>query len=158
MRMNKKVIAIAVSSLLMVGCANTHTKQDTGAGLGALLGGGLAYGLGQYSSNKEIWTVLGIALGAIIGSNIGQQLDERDKMLAGMAMQRSLEYAPDNQMNTWKNPNTGNSGTVVPMSTVVNNNGTPCREFTTTIFVGGKQEQGYGTACRQSDGNWKIVQ
>ncbi len=33
-----------------------------------------------------------------------------------------------------------------------------CREFQQTIVVGGQQQQGYGRACRQPDGSWKIVQ
>ncbi|SVA64445.1 uncharacterized protein METZ01_LOCUS117299, partial [marine metagenome] len=35
--------------------------------------------------------------------------------------------------------------------------GSPCREFTTTVLIGGEEQQGYGTACRQSDGSWKII-
>lgn len=31
-----------------------------------------------------------------------------------------------------------------------------CREFTETIVVGGRKEQGYGTACLQADGAWQI--
>lgn len=32
-----------------------------------------------------------------------------------------------------------------------------CREFTQIIEVGGRKEEGYGTACQQPDGSWKIV-
>ncbi len=32
-----------------------------------------------------------------------------------------------------------------------------CREYTRTIYVGGYQKQGYGTACLQPDGSWQIV-
>jgi hypothetical protein len=32
-----------------------------------------------------------------------------------------------------------------------------CREFQQTITVGGQTQEAYGTACRQSDGSWKIV-
>ena len=64
--MKHLVIAIVASSALLTGCAGTYSKQDTGTAAGALLGGDLAYGLGQNSSNKEIWTVLGIGLGAIL--------------------------------------------------------------------------------------------
>lgn len=32
-----------------------------------------------------------------------------------------------------------------------------CREFTRDIRVGGKIQEGYGTACMQPDGAWKIV-
>ncbi|MEE8203551.1 MAG: hypothetical protein V3R74_07315, partial [Alphaproteobacteria bacterium] len=33
-----------------------------------------------------------------------------------------------------------------------------CREYQTTVNVGGQVEQAYGTACRQPDGSWQIVQ
>ena len=31
-----------------------------------------------------------------------------------------------------------------------------CREYTKTIYIGGKAVEGYGTACRQQDGSWEI--
>lgn len=33
-----------------------------------------------------------------------------------------------------------------------------CREFTKTIYVGGRAQQGYGTSCLQPDGSWQITQ
>ena len=155
----KKVVLLAIVSIFLVsGCAGTYSKQDTGTAVGALAGGGLAYGLGQNSSNKEIWTVLGIGLGAMLGNQIGQQLDERDRLMMGQSFQVALEQAPDNNSSSWNNPNTGNSGYTTPTRTVVASNGTPCREFTQTVNIGGKAQQAYGTACRQADGSWKIVQ
>jgi hypothetical protein len=32
-----------------------------------------------------------------------------------------------------------------------------CREYQTTITIGGKPEKAYGRACRQPDGTWKQV-
>jgi len=156
--MNKLVIATVVSATLMTGCAGSYSKQDSGTAAGALLGGGLAYGLGQNSSNKEIWTVLGIGLGAMLGNQIGQQLDERDRLMMGQSFQTALEQAPDNSSSSWNNPNTGNSGQTMPTRTVMASNGTPCREFTQTVMIGGQSQQVYGTACRMSDGSWKIQQ
>ena len=154
--MNKLVIATAMSAALLTGCAGTYSKQDTGTAAGALLGGGLAYGLGQNSSNKEIWTVLGIGLGAMLGNQIGQQLDERDRLMMGQSFQTALERAPDNHGQSWSNPNTGNSGYTMPTRTVVASNGTPCREVTQTVMIGGKSQQAYGRACRMADGSWQI--
>ena len=155
----KKLMLVGLVSLpLISGCAGTYSKQDTGTAAGALLGGGLAYGLGQNSSNKEIWTVLGIGLGAMLGSQIGQQLDERDRLMMGQSFQTALESASDNTSSSWRNPNTGNSGYTTPTRTVVASNGTPCREFQQTVMIGGQQQQAYGTACRTADGSWKIQQ
>ncbi|MDQ2102275.1 hypothetical protein [Azospirillum isscasi] len=36
-------------------------------------------------------------------------------------------------------------------------NGQLCREYQTTIMVGGVAQPGYGTACRQADGSWRVV-
>ena len=72
-------------------------------------------------------------------------------------MHTTLESIPDNAQTKWVNPNTNESGTMTVIKTN-SNSGTPCREFTQTIYVGGKAVQGYGTACRQADGSWKIIQ
>jgi surface antigen len=32
-----------------------------------------------------------------------------------------------------------------------------CREFQQTVVIGGEEEQAHGTACRQSNGSWRIV-
>ena len=35
--------------------------------------------------------------------------------------------------------------------------GRTCREFQQTVIIGGREEQSYGTACRDGNGDWKIV-
>lgn len=32
-----------------------------------------------------------------------------------------------------------------------------CREYQSTLSVGGASQRGYGTACLQPDGSWRIV-
>ncbi len=32
-----------------------------------------------------------------------------------------------------------------------------CREYTRTVYIGGRAQDAYGTACQQSDGSWMIV-
>lgn len=36
--------------------------------------------------------------------------------------------------------------------------GQECREYRSTVNVGGVRQPIYGTACRQPDGSWRIVQ
>lgn len=38
-----------------------------------------------------------------------------------------------------------------------NDYGQYCREYNALIFVGGQKQSGYGTACYQPDGSWKVV-
>ena len=156
--MKKLAIATAVSAVLLTGCAGTYDKAQTGAVLGALTGTALAYGLGKDSGNKDLWLIAGGAAGGLFGHSIGKKLDERDRLLLGETVQQTLEKAPDNSVGSWNNPNSGNSGTIVPTQTHMSATNQPCREFTTTINIGGQQQQGVGTACRQADGSWLIQQ
>ena len=151
-----EVIAIVLALCLVTGCSTQLTKQDTGSVIGALAGGALAYSAGKDSSNKGLWTALGIGAGAMMGNQIGAALDQRDRLLLGQATQATLENAPDNAQGSWRNPNSGASGTIRPTATTMSATGTPCREFVQTIYVGGQAKEGYGRACRQADGSWKI--
>ena len=58
--------------------------------------------------------------------------------------------------SVWRNPDSGNSGSVTPIKTYAQPSGTYCREFAQTITVGGNTEQAYGHACRMPDGTWKL--
>lgn len=72
-------------------------------------------------------------------------------------LQHALENNPTDQAADWINPDSGRAGAVVPTRTFTGVAGQPCREFVTTITIGGEEQQGYGTACRQPDGNWQVV-
>ena len=152
----KKLMMIGLITLpLMSGCAGTYNKATTGAALGALTGTALAYGLGKDSSKKGLWLIAGAGLGAMVGNNIGKKLDERDQLLLGQTFEQTMEHGPTNSVGSWSNPDSGNSGTVSPTQTTVAGNSV-CREFQTTINIGGELTQGWGKACRMGDGSWKI--
>ena len=155
MKKYQKFLAIGLISMSLLGCANM-TREESGNVIGALIGGALAYELAGDSSNKEIWVATGIIGGALAGGHYAV-LTEPSQRMNATNMHTTLESIPDNAQTKWINPNTNESGTMTVVRTN-NNNGTPCREFTQTIYVGGKAVQGYGTACRQADGSWKIIQ
>lgn len=85
------------------------------------------------------------------------QLEGVELQAMADTFQYSLENNPTNQASDWVNPDTKRSGAVVPVKTFENAQGQPCREFVTTIVIADKEEQGYGTACRQPDGSWQLV-
>lgn len=99
----------------------------------------------------------GTLLGAFAGSEIGKSLDKADIAYAERTRQRTLESNPSGTTSTWTNPDSGHSGTITPVKTYQQADGNYCREYQTTVTVGGKTEEAYGTACRQPDGTWKIV-
>jgi surface antigen len=106
-----------------------------------------------------VWTLLLLALGwgtAVEAQNLGAlAVPERQAM--SDTLQYALENNPSNQGADWVNPDTGRSGAVVPTRTFSGPAGEPCREFISTIIIAGREEQGYGRACRQPDGTWQVV-
>ena len=157
-----KVSAVVLSLGLLAACANEPGQQGgiSKQGAGTVLGGiggavaGAQFGKG---TGQLVGVAAGTLLGAFLGNEVGKSLDRADQVERANATHRALETTPSNQPVSWRNPDTGNSGTITPRPAVQTAGGETCREFTQTISVGGKQEQGYGRACRQPDGSWKIV-
>ncbi len=157
--MNKKVlrglVTIALIGILTASCATMEQNPKTTVGA---VGGGALGGLILAAAGGNAAAIAAGAVGGILlGGMVGNLLDERDKRLAAEAAQRALETAPTGNAVPWKNPDSGHYGTVTPTKTYQMAGGSYCREYQTTVIIDGKQERGYGTACRQPDGSWKIV-
>jgi len=147
-------IALVAAISLLVGCANTGAKTGIGAAGGAAAGGLI----GAAAGGGATGIIGGVLLGGLLGGAVGNALDQRDARLAQEANQQAFENAQTGSSTQWRNPDSGHSGTVTPTRTFENASGQPCREFQQTITVGGQTEQAYGTACRQADGTWRVVQ
>lgn len=150
----------AVSVFVVVGtvaaCSNDTGPKQTG---GTILGGiGGAVAGAQFGKGKGnlAMTALGTLLGAYVGSEVGKSLDRADQQYAMQAENRA-HAAPVGQTISWNNPDSGNSGTYTPVRDGRDQSGNYCREYQTTVNIGGQSEQAYGTACRQPDGSWKVV-
>lgn len=85
-------------------------------------------------------------------------MDAADRREASRAAQTALESKPSGTTTSWCNPDSGNSGSVTPTRTYQAQSGNYCREYEQTVTIGGKTQTAYGTACRQPDGNWQVVQ
>jgi surface antigen len=154
--MMKKVAAVALTALVLAGCAGTGPKQGVGTVAGAVGGAAIGSQFGRGTGNVAA-IAAGTLIGALIGSEVGKSLDTADRAAIDAAHHRAYA-APVGERIAWNNPQSGNSGYVVPMREGTSASGAYCREFQNTIIVGGRQEQAFGTACRQPDGSWKVIQ
>ncbi|HYM31985.1 MAG TPA: RT0821/Lpp0805 family surface protein [Candidatus Cybelea sp.] len=131
-------------------------KQDIGTVLGgvggALIGSQVGHGRGQL-----VGVAAGTLIGAYLGNRVGKSLDEADRGYMNNTNAHALETSQTGTTSAWRNPDSGNAGTITPERTYQTAGGQYCREFQQTITVEGKTQKGYGTACRQPDGSWKIV-
>ena len=151
-----KLAAVAVIAGMLGACEGTGTKQGVGTVLGgvggAVAGSQFGKGKGQLAA-----TAAGALLGALLGSEVGKSLDRADQQHLNQTTQQTLESAQSGTTATWRNPDSGNYGTVTPQRTYKTDAGQHCREFQQTVTVDGRTQNAYGTACRQPDGSWKIV-
>ena len=164
----KQLIALATAGMLLTACAQNGQPgiSSGGSGLDKELVGGLAGAAGgaalgsQFGKGRGqlVGVALGTLLGAKLGSEAGASLDRADMTYYNQTSQRALETVQPGQSLPWSNPRTGNSGTITPSNYYQSANGQYCREYSQSISVGGQISQGYGTACRQQDGTWQIVQ
>ena len=151
--MSSKFTAFVLASCTigLAGCAAPVTQEQTGMVIGGVLGGALGSQVGG-GTGRTVATVVGTLLGSSVGGAVGRSMDDTDRLKVA----HSLENVRTGVASRWRNPDSGNQYAVVPTRTY-ESAGTPCREFTVNGNVGGKRENVYGTACRQRDGSWRIV-
>lgn len=130
------------------------TKEESGTLLGAI--GGALIG-GELTGDSGVGLMIGTLAGAYAGREIGRQLDEADQQKMYQTTQGALETGVSGNATQWHNPDSGNSGSVTPQPSYTSTDGQYCREYQQSVTIAGKPETAYGTACRQPDGSWKIV-
>lgn len=157
--MVRKFIVASVLSILaieMVGCTpgnNTPGATATGAIAGGLIGNQLFHGRNAFAG-----VIAGALIGGVIGNRIGNYMDEQDRA----NMQSAIVNTPVNQEATWTSNKAGPDGKPVTYTVrPVKNYYTAqhhryCREYQTTVDVGGEAQKAFGKACRMPDGSWKI--
>ncbi len=156
MKLTKFAVPVALALALGACQQGQGNKQVggtlVGAGLGALLGSQIGSGKGQLAA-----VAIGALAGAYMGSEVGKSLDRADRLAMQQTSQNALETNPVGRASSWRNPDSGHSGTVTPTRTYQTASGENCREYQQTVTIAGKTENAYGKACRQPDGTWKIV-
>jgi surface antigen len=148
-------LLIAFPTVSCTSLAET-TRENPKAVLGSLGGAVAGAGIAAIAGGSTGWIVAAGLAGGLLGGAIGKRLDNKDKQMAAEAAARAFESNRTGQAATWKNPDSGHSGTVTPTKTYQAANGQYCREYRQEIVVGGEKQQAYGTACRQPDGSWQI--
>ena len=127
-------------------------RQLIGAAMGGAAGGLLASELAD-RSDKAVAVAGGVILGAMLGGSIGRSMDQLDQRCVGQI----LEHAPSQRTVAWENPDKESRYAVTPDRTYQHEDGRYCREYTSTATIAGESQETTGTACRQPDGSWQIV-
>ena len=154
-----KISMVLMVAVALGACAGQGQggKEFGGTLIGAAAGGLLGSQFGS-GSGKLAAVAAGTLLGAWVGNEVGKSLDRADRLAMAETTQISLETSRSYTTSTWRNPDSGHSGTITPEPVYRTPHGEYCREYQQTVNIGGRTERAYGTACRQPDGSWKMVQ
>lgn len=99
-----------------------------------------------------------LILADLMHSESGADLTATDQLALERTTQTTLETVPIGNESTWRNPQTGTHGIIAPRRTYQKANGQYCREFTQTFVSTTVTLEASGTACRDSDGTWKLAE
>ena len=157
--MNPRFALMGLLILSLSACQTSGgegTKQGVGTILGGVAGAVAGSQMGK-GSGRVAAGAAGALLGAFLGNQIGLSLDRADRLAMQKTTTVALETSKSGRAIAWRNPDSGNRGTVTPRPAYKSNAGLYCREFQQTVTIGGRTAEAYGTACRQVDGSWKIV-
>jgi len=109
-------------------------------------------GFGSFYDDSMAWPYYGLAaweLAEYADLTERQVRAQEDAMIAATS-------APLNDPIAW---NDGESaGSVTPLRDGQTTDGRTCREFQQEIVVDGKRQRAFGTACREPDGSWQMVE
>jgi len=162
-----RLIAIALAATTLAACTEPNgepgrgienggalNKENVGTAVG-VVGGGLVGSAIGAGTGQIVAIIGGGLLGGVLGNRVGKSMDNADRAAYNRASQQAMNTG---QVRSWKNPDSSNYGTITPHRAYRNDEGQECRRYTQTIYINGTKHQGHGTACREDDGTWKIVE
>ncbi|MEW5726603.1 MAG: hypothetical protein AB1918_02140 [Pseudomonadota bacterium] len=127
------------------------SSEMMGNVLGGVVGGVAGNQVGR-GSGRTAAVIGGTIIGVMVGGSVGRSMDGLDQgCVAG-----ALDHLPDQRSIAWAG-DSGEHYRVTPVRSWGDGGDRYCREYQATAVVGGRKQQTYGTACRQPDGQWEIV-
>ena len=138
---------VFVSILLLTSCADMNKAQ-----MGGLGGAGAGAIVGQAIGHDTESTLIGAAVGTMLGYIVGNEMDKYDREQLNHVYERGVS----GRTSSWVNPDKGNEYMVTPQPAYRGPGNRICRKAEVTAIIDGKQEKTYTTACRDANGQWQL--
>jgi surface antigen len=152
---------LAIIALAIVGCSNRDERDRVSLVLGGRdqpAATEVAAQPAAASAEESPARDTTLILPDILKAESGPSITAADQLALERTTQTTLETVPIGNESSWRNPQTGTHGVIAPRRTYQKANGQYCREFTQTFVAGSIIREGLGTACRESDGTWKLAE
>jgi surface antigen len=154
--MNRSTLfALPLLALALAGCSSTGTSQVAQAPV--VTAPVVAQPMVPTSAQNVQTAMLttSIANGFVDATALGR-MTAKDSNEANSAQFYALQFGRPGAPRQWAGDN-GTTGTVA-VGPYVRVNNLDCRDFTHTVKLGGTDYVKQGTACREQNGNWNVVQ
>ena len=151
-------LKILIFSLLILtnSCAEKEDNKLLGQIIGSVAGAYLGSKVGD-GMVGNLTTVLGGTVGFLIGGKIVDVLDSEEQLELNNAVNQTLTENPDNVSKKWNSQkNVETNAEITPLNSYKIDKNT-CRDFTKIVNKADKKVQEKSTACRDENGNWKII-
>jgi len=155
------VAAVLLTGLVVLPLGGCETIQretglnrstQTGALGGATFGGIVA----ALAGANPAWIAASVVLGGVTGGAIGNYLGRDDGEKHARSNLSALDTLGRGQTSTWRNDQTGNSGSTTVTSVTSRADGTQCKAFRETVRTKAETVTKEATACRAPGGTWRV--
>jgi len=127
-------------------------RDRVGTVLGAVAGGAIGSAVAK-DGDRLIAILAGATIGAIIGHEIGDDMDDRDRACFG----HSLELLGDGRPVRWYGGSRDVYYTLTPRGRF-DRDGRVCRSFTLVRESGRRRITKHASACRFDEGEWRMIE
>jgi surface antigen len=149
--------AIPLVALALAGCSSTGTNQQMAAAPVVVTQPVVAQPMVPTSAEtvQTARLTTSIANGFVDAAALAR-MTAKDSNEANSAQFYALQFGRPGAPRQWA----GDQGTTgsVAVGPYVRVNNLDCRDFTHTVKIGGADYVKKGTACREQNGNWNVVQ
>ena len=133
------------------------SSDPAGVIAGGLIGGLLGRALGGDGGSRTGATIAGVIFGGAVGAALTNKLDCEDRSYAYKSYYDGFNAGRPNATYQWRNPRNDHRGQFRVGSYYNDQAGFRCANYSQTIYIDGRPQQGTGRACRQADGSWVVV-
>ncbi len=144
-----------VALFALTSCTGMGVQRGKKGQVGGVGGAAAGAIIGQAIGHNTEATLLGAAIGGLLGYIVGNEMDKYDLQELNHVYERGVSNRP----SSWVNPDTGNQYTVIPQPAYTDPAGhRVCRKAEIDAVIDGKREKTYATACRDEYGRWQLQQ
>lgn len=152
------LLTTGIAALPLAGCQTV--EQETGLNRDTQTGalGGMAFGgiVAALAGANPAWIAGSIIMGGVAGGALGNYLGKDDAQKHVQNNLNALNTLDAGQTSSWSDNQSGNSGSTTVNRVFTASNGQSCKAYTETVKTAQRTVTEQGTACRQSDGSWKV--